>query len=120
MNRPSACTEAVARAAVSRAYYAAHHAAHQLLNSRTMQLPNPSGTAGIHQQVLDAINGVNDSDWKLAGQQLEELRRLRVHADYHMPLPATNWGGSETAIKKKATFAVMTAPSLINSLPRLP
>jgi hypothetical protein len=121
MNRPTACAEAVARAAVSRAYYAVHHTARQLTTDRAIMLPKrPNDDGGIHQQVIDAIFSVKHPAWAEAGQFLDTLRRLRVDADYHVPLPVDPWGSEERSVNQKATYVVMMARSLIRVLQSLP
>jgi hypothetical protein len=118
MRNHSAGDEAIVRATVSRAYYAAHRVAHdEIIGKRGIQPPQTAG--GVHEQVIQALYTVKDAEWSKVGDELAILRRLRVHADYHLALPG-EWGNSPDALRKKAIFEIARAGWLLKVIPALP
>src|SRR5947209_5066202 len=72
-------TPADCRSAVSRAYYAAHHAAIEFLRGAGVGVPE-TGTA--HVAVLNILLSAGDLDIREAGVKLSTLHTRRDHADY--------------------------------------
>lgn len=68
-------SEAIYRAAASRAYYAAFHKSREEREIRAM-----FGRQGIHLAVIRALK--ERERWQSAGQDLERLWKYRLHADY--------------------------------------
>ncbi len=118
INKPSASGEAIVRASVSRAYYAVHCVAHhEIVVKRGVQLPNIEG--GVHERLIQAFFTINDAAWKEAGTEFQALKRLRVDADYSLPLPG-EWGSDERSLRNKAALVIMRARLLLQSIPALP
>jgi hypothetical protein len=69
--------EALGRSVISRAYYAAYHAALTHLGERGAQ-----GRGSSHDRTWTALASSNDPRETLIGQDGDNLKRLRVHADY--------------------------------------
>ena len=75
MPQRTASLEAIARAAVSRAYYAVHRVAHdELTIRRNMPLPDIPG--GVHMQVIQAFFTVKHRAWGRVGQDLATLPQI--------------------------------------------
>ncbi|MBM4329401.1 MAG: DNA-binding protein [Deltaproteobacteria bacterium] len=70
--------EAKYRAAVSRAYYAAHHTAHERLRNEGLSLAGRN----IHNQVINEFRNSRDRSRVRIGDDLDSLRGKRVKADY--------------------------------------
>jgi len=76
--------EASLRTAISRVYYAAHHiAATRLIQKGSWE---PQGFASDHGGVIKALK---QGRLRLRGDELEALRILREHADYHLDASIT-------------------------------
>jgi hypothetical protein len=74
--------EADSRAAVSRAYYGAYHAARQwIVDQCGVVLPR---TADAHQAIHRCLMNCQDANLRAAGGRLESLREERNHADYDL------------------------------------
>lgn len=77
-------SEAAARSAVSRAYYAVFHAARERLRSESVSI----GTGyDSHGQVIEAFEKNVDRARKAVGSRLRALRRQRNAADYDTITP---------------------------------
>ncbi|MDP2601157.1 MAG: hypothetical protein Q8S00_00975 [Deltaproteobacteria bacterium] len=76
--------EAGLRTAISRVYYAAHHiAATRLVQKGSW---TPQGFAADHGGVIDALK---QGRLRQRGDELEALRILREHSDYHLDASIT-------------------------------
>jgi uncharacterized protein (UPF0332 family) len=98
--------EAAHRSAISRAYYAAYHAAEAFVRAKGIL------TSGhTHQKVWDAL--VNDPDHARAnvGVRGKQLNWIRVMADYRAPFPGD--------IGKELRAAIAEARGLVADLARL-
>jgi hypothetical protein len=71
--------EASLRTAINRVYYAAHLLAREKLISRGELVPK--GTGDDHWQVIKTLR---PGKTRGLADMLDELRRLRQHADYHL------------------------------------
>jgi hypothetical protein len=98
--------EASLRTAISRAYYAAYHAAATYV--RTEGLLRRRHT---HQRVWNALAEGPDPERSDAGRRGDLLRRVRLDADYSNPFPED--------LVKQARDAVPQARSIIELLRRL-
>jgi uncharacterized protein (UPF0332 family) len=116
--QPSACCEAIVRSAVSRAYYASYCAAYQAVISHMPLVLNSTSSEGTHKILLNTIFSVKNQSWKAVGRTLDDLRQMRVAADYHAQVPS--WGSNDVALRKKAEFAIGQATSLLSQLAVLP
>lgn len=67
--------EALCRIGISRACYAAFHAAAQLVDTDAV----PGGT---HERVIRALKSNADRTYRRIGSDLDTLRTMRVRADY--------------------------------------
>ena len=72
-------TEASWRSAVSRAYYAAFHAARLLLRDLGFKTPRADQA---HAYLWLRLSNCGDSQLQVAGQRLKDLRGERNRADY--------------------------------------
>src|SRR5438445_3393042 len=72
-------TEAAWRSAVSRAYYAAFHEARQLLRDLGFVVPRADQA---HAYLWLRLSNCGDPQVRLAGSDLNRLRRERNRADY--------------------------------------
>ena len=70
------------RNAASRAYYAACHQCRRL--ARDLRLRPAPGSGGAHRRVIDALTASQDRKLKGLGYMLEQCRKLRIAADYHI------------------------------------
>ena len=70
------------RNAASRAYYAAYHQCLRLDPAPAAQ--SPPNHRGVHRMVIDALTSAGDAKLKSLGYMLEQCRKLRVKADYHI------------------------------------
>jgi uncharacterized protein (UPF0332 family) len=77
-------TEGHWRSAVSRAYYAAFHAARTVMEGCGFAVPRAEGA---HQHLILRLQNCGHPDVEDAGRKLEELRRARNHADYDLSRP---------------------------------
>jgi uncharacterized protein (UPF0332 family) len=80
----SGSTEAEWRTALSRAYYAAFHVARQLLREIGFRVPRADRA---HSYLWLRLANAGDSQVEWAGTYLNNLRRLRNHADYDLDSP---------------------------------
>lgn len=77
---PLVSSESTARAAISRAYYAAFHAAlGAYADARPSPVIDPGHTGLTHWLRTSKLGYIRD-----IGETLEELRKLRVQADYFL------------------------------------
>lgn len=74
-------SEARYRTAISRAYYAAHHAAQKEL-LRLKPGFKPSRKPSIHQAVIREFKSGPTKNWVNVGDTLDTLRKSRNKADY--------------------------------------
>jgi len=77
--------EAILRSAVSRAYYAAFHAADGYLQ-RTGKYPpmQENSAVGSHDRIINTfIRGTTHPDWVRIGRKLKKLKGFRHWADYN-------------------------------------
>jgi uncharacterized protein (UPF0332 family) len=77
-------TEAEWRTAVSRAYYAAFHAARQLLSDLGFTIPRAESA---HQYLILRLSNCGEPPIRTAAADLDHLRRLRNRADYDWHRP---------------------------------
>jgi uncharacterized protein (UPF0332 family) len=77
-------TEAAWRSAVSRAYYAAFHAARQLLRDLGFRTPRADQA---HAYLWLRLSNCGDAHLQIAGRRLRDLRSERNHADYDIDAP---------------------------------
>ena len=98
--------EAAQRSAISRAYYAAYHAAAAFVRAKVIL------TAGhTHRSVWRALKADPDVDRADAGRKGDRLRWFRMAADYRNPFPGD--------LGRLARTAVAEARNLIDALDRL-
>ena len=76
-------TEAAWRSAVSRAYYAAFHAARRLLRDLGFRTPRADQA---HAYLWLRLSNCGDAQMVTAGQKLQDLRGERNRADYDIDL----------------------------------
>jgi uncharacterized protein (UPF0332 family) len=79
-------TEADWRTAASRAYYAAFHAARQLLLDLGFTVPRADAA---HQYLIHRLNNCGEQLIQQEAKVLDRLRKLRNRADYDWHLPFT-------------------------------
>jgi uncharacterized protein (UPF0332 family) len=79
-------TEAEWRTAVSRAYYAAFHAARRLLEDLRFTVPRADAA---HQYLIFRLNNCGEPSIQREAKVLDRLRQLRNRADYDWHLPFT-------------------------------
>jgi uncharacterized protein (UPF0332 family) len=102
--------EARLRAAISRAYYAAFHAAGSYItNHFQLSIPEQSAHSFVAGQMQSpAINGIQlDKRAKKIGQDLWRLARLRKRADYEDIF---------SQIQVESSFALLLAESILQRL----
>jgi uncharacterized protein (UPF0332 family) len=99
-------TPADHRSAISRAYYAAHHAAVDFL--RQIDVGTPAGPQA-HGAVRNALLNSNDADVVRAGSVLRTLHSQRVDADYE-------WNDLTTEQQAEAHKAVQQAWLVLQAL----
>ena len=100
----TAGTEAAWRSATSRAYYAAFHAAREMLHGLGFTVP-PSEKA--HAYLWMRLTNCGDASTEHAGWDLQDLRRDRGFADYQLQRPFT---------QKLAQDSVQFAEGIIQAL----
>jgi uncharacterized protein (UPF0332 family) len=100
----SGATEADWRAAASRAYYGAFHAARRLLADLGFTVPRADRA---HQYLVFRLSNSGEAAVEQAGRDLETLRRLRNRADYDEVPPLT---------QPQAAAAVQVAEGIIQML----
>ncbi len=71
--------EVTRRHAVSRLYYATFHAVRALLSLDTRG-------ANAHERLIQALKESEGPQRIIAASRLDSLRKVRVHADYHLGL----------------------------------
>lgn len=96
--------EAADRAAISRAYYAAFSRASDYCGS----FPRPEGS---HEEVIKAVRELDFNDSYHHAQELAQLKKLRVKADYKR---------NDIIDRRDAELAVDDAGLLIQWFDRLP
>ena len=105
--------EAIFRAAISRAYYAAFNETRRHLIHQENALDIPlDGRA--HEIVQDKLMQSSDASRRRVGADLGRLRRARNDADYYDELPV------DTTISRKAQEAIVRAERVIQALDSLP
>ena len=97
--------EAAQRTAISRAYYAAYHAAAAFVRARRILV-----TAHTHQAVWGALAASSDVDRADVGRMGNRLKRARLDADDRIPFPDD--------VADRAQDAVTEARSIIEALGR--
>ena len=98
--------EAAQRTAISRAYYAAYHAAAIFVRVKGIL------TIGhTHSTVWKALTTDPDPDRVLVGPRGDDLKRLRTNADYRNPFPGD--------LDSLGRDAIATARVVIDTLDRL-
>jgi uncharacterized protein (UPF0332 family) len=97
-------TEAEWRSAVSRAYYAAFHAARQLLRDLGFRVPRGDQA---HAYLWMRLSNCGDAGLVAAGQKLRDLRSDRNHADYDLDVPLP---------RASAPFRTGTADNVMQTL----
>lgn len=92
--------EALCRIGISRAYYAAFHAAAQLVDTNAV----PGGT---HERVIIALKSSGDRNLRRLGENLNNLRQMRVRADYlDERYPPRGFSGNAVVeLQKAVTYA---------------
>jgi uncharacterized protein (UPF0332 family) len=103
--------EAWWRSAVSRAYYAAFHAARQVLQGCGFEIPRAELA---HAYLWLRLANCGHPDVQSAGAELNELRRLRNWADYDLD---QSFGHGITVNQVQAASAVL---QLLETLPTTP
>lgn len=101
-----ATDEAVQRTAISRAYYAAYHAAASFV--RTAGLLESGHT---HRKVWGALAADRNPDRARAGLDGQVLLRMRVDADYRQRFPGD--------VGREAREAIIAGRTIIEALDRL-
>jgi hypothetical protein len=99
-------TPADSRSAISRGYYAAHHAAIEFLHRAGVRVP-AAGKA--HTAAFNALMATPDPDIKQAGTELSTLHTRRNDADYE-------WGDPDTEQPAVAQDAVKLAWEIVAAL----
>lgn len=97
-------TEAAWRSAASRAYYAAFHAAHDLLTALGFGVPQADRA---HGYLFNCLQNCGNSKIQKAGADLKSMRRYRNQADYDLQLNFS---------KSKAVLTVDTADFFLQTL----
>ncbi len=98
--------EAAQRTAISRAYYAAYHAAAIFVRAKGIL------TIGhTHSTVWRALIADPDPDRALVGRRGDDLKRLRTNADYRNPFPGD--------VGSLGQHAIANARVVIDELDRL-
>lgn len=106
---PAVAAEIQYRVSISRAYYAAFHAARDHLTDYYGYRWNHE--RGSHEQVISQFDRPAHLGYYKVAKDLERLRRLRVQADYHAaPQPQPH----------DAQRAVELAGRIIRAIARLP
>lgn len=98
--------EAALRSAISRAYYAAYHAAATFVR-RSGLLP----TGHSHARVWETLASLPNADVRDIGERGVALKRLRTNADYRATFPGD--------LKLLAVYSVTEARLLVDSFGRL-
>lgn len=115
-NKP--CTEAMARAAVSRAYYAVYHVADaQLVIRRKLSLSD--GSDSRHKMIQKSFEDHSHPFWKRVGRDYKTLRQARTTADYRDQLDSL-WGTDDSGRSARAEALIKLATKLIDDLSVLP
>ena len=102
-------SEAHQRTAISRAYYAAFHAASSFVRAKALVPPTERLT---HDKVWNLLATDPDPDRVDVGRRGDLLKRLRVNADYRTPLPDKN-------LAERVADALTEARRLVEAISRL-
>jgi hypothetical protein len=102
-------TEAELRSAISRAYYAAYHAASSYVRAQALVSPAERLT---HTKVWDVLARDPATERAEVGQRGDVLRRVRVSADYRNPFPDTDIVARVAAALVEADRLVVTFSEL--------
>ena len=108
--------EARWRAAISRAYYAAHCIASDKLKTEGA---HPPRYKSVHQFVIDRFNGSSDSKARTAGWQLDKMRRHRARADYDAVYHGNLGKGCQAVLRWSQSF-VSSVPQIARITPPPP
>lgn len=100
-------SEPAFRSAVSRAYYAAFHHGVAVIDSKLPISKSLVYTGGCHQQLYEKLLDGKSSAWKGIAYEVNELKELRVIADYRL---------NKTVTYPTALIAVNHAKSIISKL----
>lgn len=102
-------TERCWRAAVSRAYYSAFHAARNLLDGLRFRVPRADQA---HHYLYLRLSNSGDPATESAGQDLGKLRTERNHADYDIHLNRRQlWAFTQVQVAERI-LRVLEAASL--------
>jgi uncharacterized protein (UPF0332 family) len=104
--------EAKSRSCISRAYYAAFHAALLYLEKKTDYLLKGNGRDS-HSEVINLFKVEKNSKLRLIGTELNELRIARTRADYHLPCREFR---SKQLMANEAKRALTRSHSIIKSI----
>jgi uncharacterized protein (UPF0332 family) len=106
-------TEAHWRTAVGRAYYAAFHAARDLLRSCGFDVPRGEQA---HAYLWLRLSNSGHPDVANAGMELNDLRRLRNWSDYDLDQPLNH---VTAAAQLRSADSVLQVLELIPTMPTL-
>ncbi len=112
---PNASSEAMRRMIVGRIYYGLHHEAccrYFRENPGSIPLPRQQRHVGLHQR----YNTLTDATAKSVGNLLNDLRRLRVQADYE--LGQMTYRGRALSATQCLNIALMRGQQLLKQLER--
>lgn len=87
------------RSAISRSYYAAFLVGSEALRAFGFRVPE---SPGAHEGLARRLSNCANSEVKLAGRKLQDLRARRLDADYRM---------SNTNVEKKANAKIIVEQS---------
>lgn len=109
-----ASTEVSHRNTISRAYYAAYHAATAFHAALPMGGVAPPDLAGVHSDLFYRLDhptvDAADSRFKksrLVGLKLRNFHALRIKADYRLPLDVNRDDAADSLIKAAAIFDLL-------------
>lgn len=105
--------EARCRSGISRAYYAAFHAAKDFLCRRDTNFTRHD-YEGSHEVIINALKRDRNSKLKLAGKELDRLRMKRVRADYK----ADYYCKHKTRVFDELELALDSAEYILNIIDR--
>jgi uncharacterized protein (UPF0332 family) len=101
------------RSAASRAYYAAFHAARIILGAMGFVVPRGDGA---HQYLWRRLANCGHLDVQRAGNQLNDLRRVRNRADYDLGRP---FPGRWAVARVLSATEVIDTLEAVRALPHL-